>query len=100
MDHFQIRLYSTGVRGGIEDLEKNLTDVWDKLDILKEQTDALVTYWEGSASRRWNRELGDQLNRIEECLKGLGKLTDTVNVMAGRLTETEKKNEGLVDQMH
>ena len=100
MDHFQIRLYSAGVRGGIEDLEKNLTDVWDKLDILKEQTDTLVTYWEGPASRRWNRELGDQLNRIEECLKGLGKLTDTVNVIAGRLTETEKKNEGLVDQMH
>lgn len=100
MDCFQIRLYSTGVRGGIEDLEKSLTDVWDKLDILKEQADALMAYWEGPASRLWNRELEDQLNRIEECLKGLGKLTDTVNVIAEMLAETEKRNEGVVDQMY
>lgn len=100
MDRFQIRLYSTGVRGGIEDLEKSLTDVWDKLDILKEQADALMTYWEGPASRLWNQELEDQLNRIEKCLNGLGKLTDTVNVIAEMLAETEKRNEGVVDQMY
>ncbi len=100
MERFQIRLYSTEVRGGIEDLEKSLTDVWDKLDILKEQADVLMAYWEGPASRLWNRELAEQLNRIGECLKGLGKLTDTVNVIAGMLAETEKKNEGMVDQMY
>lgn len=100
MDHFQIRLYSAGVRGGMEDLEKSLTDVRDKLDILKEQAEVLMTYWEGPAGRQWNREFEDQLSRIEECLKGLGKLTDTVNVIAGMLAETEKNNEGLVDQMY
>ena len=100
MVHFQIRLYSTGVRGRIEDLEKGLTDVWDKLDILKGQTEVLMTYWEGPASRQWNREFKVRLNRIEEYLKGLGKLTDTVNAIAEMLAETEKNNEGLVDKMY
>lgn len=100
MDHFQIRLYSIGVRGGIEDLEKSLTDVWDKLDILKEQTKTLMTYWEGPASRQWSREFEDQLSWIEECLKGLSKLTDTVNVIAGMLEEIEKNNEWLAEQMY
>lgn len=100
MDHFQIRLYSTGARGKLEDLEKSLTDVRDKLDILKEQAQTLITYWEGPASRQWNREFEDQLSRIEGCLKKLGKLTETVNVIAGMLADTEKNNERLVDQMH
>lgn len=100
MNHFQIRFYSTGVRGGIEDLEKSFTDVRDKLDILKEQTEALMTYWEGPAGRQWNREFQKQLSRIEECLKGLDKLTDIVNEIAGMLVETERNNEELTDQIH
>lgn len=100
MDHFQIRLYSTGTRGKLEDLEKSLTDVRDKLDILKEQAETLMTYWEGPASRQWNREFGDQLSRIEGYLNGLGKLTEAVNVIAGMLAETEKNNEKLVDQVY
>lgn len=100
MEHFQIRFYSAGVKEGLECLEKSLTNVRDKLDILEEQREVLMTSWEGSAGRRWNRELIFQLNRIGECLKGLGKLTDTVNEIAVMLSQTEKNNEFLVDQAY
>lgn len=100
MNHFQIRLYSTGVRGELEGLERSLTDVRDKLDILRTQTEALMTYWEGPAFRQWNQELGVQLRRLEEYLNGLGKLTDTVNEIAVGLAETERNNEKLADQMY
>lgn len=97
MDIFQIRFYSTGVRERLAEIEKSLTDVRDRLDILRTQTEVLMTYWEGSACRQWNRELGVLLSQIELCLKGLEKLTGMVNKMAGELEETERKNEVLVD---
>lgn len=100
MDHFQIRLYSTGGRGELEGLERSLTDVRDKLDILRTQTEVLMTYWEGPARRQWNREFAAQLRQIEDCLKGLNRLTDAVNEIAGRLAETERNNEKLADQMY
>lgn len=100
MEHFQIRFYSSGVREGLECLEKSLTNVRDKLDILEEQRELLMTSWEGSASRRWNRELIFQLNRIGESLKGLEKLTDAVNEIAVMLSQIEKNNEFLVDQSY
>lgn len=97
MDLFQIRFYSAGVRGGLMEMEKSLTGVRDRIDILKIQTEVLTTYWEGSACRQWNRELGALLSQIELCLKGLEKLTGMVNKIAGELEETERKNEVLVD---
>lgn len=97
MDIFEIRFYSAGVRGGLEELEKIFTGVRDKLDILKTQTEVLMTYWEGPACRQWNQEIGGLLSRLEECLKGLEKLTDTVNEIAKSLAATEKNNEILVD---
>lgn len=100
MAHFQIRLYSTGVRGELEGLERSLTDVRDKLDILRTQTEVLMTYWEGPACRQWNREFAAQLRQIEDCLKGLNQLTDAVNEIAGKLAETERNNEKLADQMY
>ncbi len=100
MEYFQIRFYSTGVRERLECLEKSLTNVRDKLDILEEQREVLMTSWEGSACRQWNQEFMLQLNRIGEFLKGLGKLTDTVNEIAVMLAKTEMNNESLVDQMH
>lgn len=99
MDIFQIRFYSTGVREGLAEIEKSLTDVRDRLDILRTQTEVLMTYWEGPACRQWNREFGGLLGQIEECLNGLGKLTNAVNEIALRLAETERNNEILVDLM-
>lgn len=100
MDYFQIRFYSARVRTGLMEIEKSLTGVRDRIDILKIQTEALTTYWEGSACEQWNRELCALLSQIEICLKGLEKLTDMVNEMAGKLAETERKNEILVDLMY
>lgn len=100
MEHFQIRFYSAGVREGLECMEKSLTNVRDKLDILEEQREVLMTSWEGSACRQWNQEFMLQLNRIGECLKGLGKLTDAVNEIAVALSQTEKNNEFLADQTY
>lgn len=93
MDGSQILFYSTKVRGGLEEMEKSFTNVRDKLDILKTQTEILMTDWEGPAGRQWAGETGRLFNQLEECLKGLNQLTGAVNEIAAGLIETERNNE-------
>lgn len=100
MAELQIRLYSTGLSGAVEGLEQSLTGVRDKLDILEEQGEALMAYWEGPAGRQWNGELKVLLNQMREYLAGLVKLTEAVNEIAVLLAETEKNNEFLVNQLY
>lgn len=97
MDSFQIWFHSTGVRDGLTEIEKSLTGVRDRLDILKPQSEALMTDWEGPACGQWNLELRVLLNQIEGYLNGLEKLTGAVNEIAGELAETERNNDILVD---
>lgn len=99
MEEFQIQLYSAGVMGGLERLEKSFTSVRDKLDILNMEREGLTNSWEGPAQMQWDRELTACLNRIEECLKGMEELTGAVNEIAGMLSKTEKDNEALVDRI-
>lgn len=100
MAELQIRLYSAGASGAVEGLEQSLTGIRDKLDILEEQGEALMAYWEGPAGRQWNSELGTLLNGVREYLEGLIKLTEAVNEIAVLLAETEKSNESLVNQLY
>lgn len=78
-------------------LEKSLTAIGDKMDILDAGADALTGFWDSPACRQWRKELKERSGQVKGCTERMGRLLLSVGEIAGMLAEAEKRNSFLVE---
>lgn len=93
----KIWLYAGGLSDRLNVLEKGLTAIDDKMDILDTGAEEIIGFWDSPVSRQWRRELKERLEQIKECTERMGRLLLTLSEIAGMLAEVEKKNSFLVN---
>lgn len=97
MDDNRIRLYTGELNDRFDLIEKCLTAIGDKLDILDTGATALVSFWDSSAYSQWHKELIARLEQVKECTEQMGRLLLSISEIAGMLAEAEKRNCFLVE---
>lgn len=92
-----IRLYTGGLNDRLDLIEKSLTAVEDKLEILDTGAEALMVFWDSPACRQWRGELKGKLDQVKNCTERMDGLLLSVIEIAGMLEEAEKRNRFLVE---
>lgn len=98
-DGCKIWLYTGRVNEWLNMMERQLTDIGDKMDIVETGLEMLTGYWDSPAQRLWRAGLAARMERIRNCTERMDRLFLSLNKIAGMLAETEKKNNNLIDSM-
>lgn len=95
----EIRLYSSTLGSRLDMVEKDLTDILDRLELVETEAESIRNFWDSPAYGSWCGELGERLRKVNASVKKMNRLLKAMGEIAVMLAETERNNDRAVEQL-